>query len=96
MVSRVYKSLQRIILNVLSIQKFTKWGSGNQIKAINKSKRNFKDPFHGKGWTRGWTASRLQSHYELSLLLTTKSPEIPGTNLLNLVKMKDWLDIGAT
>ena len=41
-------------------------------------------PFYG--WSS--TASRLQTHYEESLLFTTKFPEIPGTHLMDFDKIK--------
>ena len=41
-------------------------------------------------------ASRLQSLRGGSLLFTTKLPEIPGIHLINLGRMKDWVDLGAT
>ena len=28
------------------------------------------------------------------LILTTKSPEVPGTHLIHLGKMKDWVELG--
>ena len=31
-----------------------------------------------------------------SLLFTTKFPEIPGTGLIDLGRMKEWADLGAT
>ena len=31
-----------------------------------------------------------------SLLFTTKFPEIPGTHLIDLGKIKGWVDLGAT
>ena len=31
-----------------------------------------------------------------SLLFTTKIPEIPGTHLINLGRMKNWVDLEAT
>ena len=40
---------------------------------------------------QGSTASRLKSHYEdtfRSLLFTSKFPEIPGTHLIDLGRMK--------
>ena len=49
-------------------------------------------PFYG--W--GSTASRLEPLQGGSLLFTTKSPEIPGTHVINLERMKGWVDLGAT
>ena len=40
-------------------------------------------PFYGLGSI----SSRLQSHYEESLLLTTKSAETPGTHLIDLRRL---------
>ena len=49
-------------------------------------KKNFTAPFYR--W--GSTASRLQSHYEETVyFLPLSFREIPGTNLINLVRMKD-------
>ena len=31
-----------------------------------------------------------------SLFFTTKFPDIPGTHLIDLGRMKGWVDIGAT
>ena len=42
-------------------------------------------PFYGSGST----ASRLEPHRGGSLHLTTKFPEIPGTNFIYLRKIKD-------
>ena len=30
-----------------------------------------------------------------NLLFTTKSPEVSGTHLINLERMKDWVDLGT-
>ena len=54
------------------------------------AKKNFIVPFYG--WVS--TASRLQSNYE-DAIFTTKFPEIPGTHLINLGRMKDWVDFGV-
>ena len=48
-------------------------------------------PFYG--W--GSTASRLEPIRGGSLLFT-KFSEIPGTHLVDLERMKDWVDLGAT
>ena len=51
-------------------------------------------PFYGWGSTAsrldGWgsTASRIEPLRGSSLLLTTKSPEIPGTHFIDLGRMK--------
>ena len=42
-------------------------------------------PFYG--W--GSTVSRLQSHNNKTVYLTTQSPGILGTHLINLRRMKD-------
>ena len=55
-------------------------------------KNNFMAPFCG--W--GSTASRLEPLRGDSLLFTTKSPEIPGTHLIDLGTMKGWVDLGAS
>ena len=46
------------------------------------------------GW--GSTASRLEPLRGGSLLFTTKSPEIPGTHFIDLGRMEDRVDLGAT
>ena len=46
-------------------------------------------PFYG--W--GSTASRLEPLQGGSLLFTIKFPEIPGTHLINLGRMKGWVDL---
>ena len=48
-------------------------------------------PFYG----RGSTASRLEPLWGGSLLFTTKFPEIPGTDFINIGRMKGWVDLGA-
>ena len=55
-------------------------------------KKNFMGPFYG--W--GSTASRLEPLWKGILLNNTKSPEIPGTHFINLGRMKDRVDLGAT
>ena len=62
------------------------------IKKKKKKKRNFMTPFYG--W--GSTASMLQPLGLGSLLFTTKLLEIPGTQLIDLGRMKDSVDLGAT
>ena len=42
------------------------------------------------------TSSSLEPLQGDSLLFTTKSPEILGTHLIDLGKMKCWDDLGAT
>ena len=37
-----------------------------------------------------WATTRRQ------FIFTTKSPEIPGTNLIDFRSMKDWINLGAT
>ena len=47
----------------------------------------------------GWRFNCLKATEPLqedSLLFTTKSPEIPGTHLIDLGMMKGWVDLGAT
>ena len=44
----------------------------------------------------GSTASRLEPLQAGSLLFTTKFPEIPGTHFIDLGRMKDRVDHGAT
>ena len=45
------------------------------------------------GW--GSNASELEPLQGDSLLFTTKFPEIPGTDIINLGRMKGWVDLGA-
>ena len=59
------------------------------LKKLNYTKKNFKKknfmaPFYG--W--GSTASRLEPLRGSSLLFTTKFPEIPGTHIIDLGRMK--------
>ena len=49
-------------------------------------------PFYG--WRS--TASRLEPLRGGSLLFTTKFSEIPCTHFINLGRMKDLVDLGAT
>ena len=49
-------------------------------------------PFYG--W--GSTASRQEPLPGGSLLFTTKSPAIPGTHFIDLGRMKDRVNFGAT
>ena len=53
-------------------------------RSTAKKALNFMAPFYG--W--GSTASRLEPLRGGSLLFTTKFPEIPGTHLINLGRMK--------
>ena len=46
------------------------------------------------GW--GSTASRLKPLWGGSLLFTTKFPDTPGTNFIDLGRMKGWVNLGAT
>ena len=56
---------------------------------LKKTFKNFMVAFHG--W--GSTMARLQSHYEETLLFTTKSPGVPGTHVIDHGRMKGpWLD----
>ena len=74
-------------------EKFSKktniWGV---LFSCNTFKKNFMAPFYG--W--GSTVSRLEPLRGGSLLFTTKLPEISGTHFINLGRMKDWVDLGAT
>ena len=45
---------------------------------------------------RGSTASRLKPLPGGTLLLATKSPRIPRTHFIDLGRMKDRVDLGAT
>ena len=44
-------------------------------------------------YERGSTASRLEPLRGGSLLFTTKFPEIPGTHLIDLERMKGWVNL---
>ena len=44
----------------------------------------------------GSTASRLERLQGGSLRFTTKFPEIPGINFIDLRRVKGWVDLGAT
>ena len=44
----------------------------------------------------GSTASRLEPLRGGSLLFTTKFPEIPGTHVISLGRMKGSVDLGVT
>ena len=55
-------------------------------------KGNFMAPFYGGG-SIIW---KLKSHWEDGLLAIAKSPGVPGTPFINLGRMKDWVDLGAT
>ena len=63
-----------------------------------KTFKNFMTPFCG--W--GSTASRLKPPSRLeplrggSLLFTTKSPEIPGTDFIGFGRMNGWVDLRTT
>ena len=61
-------------------------------RLVLKKTLNFMAPFYR--W--GSTASRLEPLRGGSLLFTTKSPEISGTHFIDLGRMKDWVDLGAT
>ena len=66
------------------------WYFGSDYMDIKKKK--FMAPFDG--W--GWTASKLEPLQGSSLLFTTKFPEIPGANFIDLGGMKGGTDLGAT
>ena len=55
-------------------------------------KPNFMAPVYG--W--GSTASRLMPLWGDNLLFTAKFPDIPGTYLIDLGRMKGWVNLGAT
>ena len=44
----------------------------------------------------GSTSPRLEPLRGGSLLFTTKFPETPGTDFIDLGRMKDQVDLGAT
>ena len=44
-----------------------------------------------------WTASMLQSHYDEAVYFSPlSSRKIPCTHLIDLGRIKDWVDLGAT
>ena len=49
-------------------------------------------PFYG----RGLTVLRLQSHYEETVYFLISSPGVSSTHLINLRRMKYWVDLAAT
>ena len=60
------------------------WGSLLHFDKKTKKTTNFIAPFYG--WHSN--ASRLEPLQGGNLLFTTKFPEIPGTHLINLRRMK--------
>ena len=66
---------------------------GNVSLNYSKKKKHFMGPFYG--W--GSTFSRLQSHCEETVYFLPLSPqEKPGIHLIDLRRMEDWVDLGAT
>ena len=61
------------------------------LSELNQKKK-IMAPFYGLGLT----ASRLEPLPVCSLLFTTKLPEISGTHLIDLGRMKGWVDFGTT
>ena len=47
-------------------------------------------------YVRGSTETRLEPLRGGSLLFTIQSPGVPGTQLIDLGRMKGWVDLGAT
>ena len=62
------------------------------FKKKKKHKKIFMTPCYG--WDS--TTSRLQPLRGGSLLFTIQFPEIPGAYLIDLRRMKGWVDLGAT
>ena len=62
------------------------------VLSLKKKKKKNYAPFCE--W--GSTDSRLEPQPGGSLLFTTKIPEIPGTHFIDLGRMKDCIDLGAT
>ena len=73
-------------------------GAGHVTEHKNDmpEKKNLKKNFMASFCEWGSTASRLEPLRWGSLLFTTKFPEIPSTNFIDLARMKDWVDLGAT
>ena len=63
------------------------------ILQLHKYKKQLYGPFLWIGFNCLKSAEPLQGG---SLLFTTKFPESPGTHLINLRRMKGWMDLGAT
>ena len=78
-----------VISFVVLDKKCMNFASNNGQKPTTK---NLYAPFLRKDST----VSKLQSYYEGKLLLTTKSPRIPGTHLIDFKEMKGRVDLGAT
>ena len=57
---------------------------------------NKKNNFTASFYACGSTASSLEPLRGGSLLFTSKSPEISGTDFMNLGKMKSRVNLGAT
>ena len=61
-----------------------------------EKKKNLKKIFMAPFYAWGSTASRLEPLRGGSLLFTTKFPYVPGAHLIDLGRMKGWVDLGAT
>ena len=44
----------------------------------------------------GSNFSRLQSHYKKAVYFTIQFPGVPDTQLIDIGRMKGWVDLGAT
>ena len=59
---------------------------------VDEKNLNIVAPFHGSGSA----ASRVELLQGVSLIFTTKFPEIPGSHFIYFSRMKDQVDLGAT
>ena len=66
--------------------------ASNVIISVN-NKKKLCGPLLWVGFNCLKTAEPLWGE---SLLFTTQFPEVPGTNLINLEKLKGWVDLGVT
>ena len=73
----------------LVMDRWTNWQTDRQEWFL---KKNFMAPFYGCDST----ASRLEPLRGSTLIFTSKFLEFPGTNFINLRKMKSWVDLEAT
>ena len=51
---------------------------------------------HTRNWFHCLSSNFTEALRGSSLLFNTNFPDIPGTHLMNLGRMKDWVNLGAT
>lgn len=66
------------------------------IKKIDSYFKRFYSSFYGWGYRDCRAFKAREPLWGDSLLFTTKSPEILGTYLIDLKRMKGWIDLGST